>query len=253
MATVGVIYTLRCNSDGEWEGPVNKRVYGTFQSPRALFERLLREATLRGLGTDRIQTVEFVADGARGLWKLQQEFFPTAVPCLDWFHSIEKLWRVGQAVFVKDAAQRAGWVQQQRQSLRSGKVRDVMLEFTRLLEQTPTRGPGNKERRHVLEKVLAYFTRNQHRMRYDALRAMNFDIGSGVIEGAVRHLIGVRHDGPGMRWGLDRMEAILQLRVLVVNGQWEAFTQFLERQPQVHLPAEPIAARSHDAKTKVAA
>src|SRR5690606_31720437 len=45
------------------------------------------------------------------------------------------------------------------------------------------------------------------------------ELEGGVIEGAVRNLVGVRLDGPGMRWGRDRTEAILHLRCVLLNGQ----------------------------------
>jgi hypothetical protein len=54
-------------------------------------------------------------------------------------------------------------------------------------------------------------------MQYARLRHADLEIGSGVVEGAVRHLIGVRLDGPGMRWGRDRAEAVLHLRCVLVN------------------------------------
>ncbi|MBV8282323.1 MAG: hypothetical protein JO347_09715 [Candidatus Eremiobacteraeota bacterium] len=54
MAAVGVLYTLKQTKD-ELEGPINKRVYSTFESYRALFEWLLREATKRGYGTARFK------------------------------------------------------------------------------------------------------------------------------------------------------------------------------------------------------
>ncbi len=38
-------------------------------------------------------------------------------------------------------------------------------------------------------------------MRYDLLRKQWLDIGTGAVEGAVRNVVAVRLDGPGMRWG----------------------------------------------------
>jgi predicted O-methyltransferase YrrM len=53
----------------EW--PINKRVYATFESYKALFEWLLLEAKKRGYGTAKFSKVLFVADGAAVLWDLQ--------------------------------------------------------------------------------------------------------------------------------------------------------------------------------------
>jgi hypothetical protein len=98
MAAVGVLYTLRRDADGKLDGPVNKRVYATFESYRALFEWIVVEAKKRGYGTKKITQVLFIADGADTLWALQREFFPDAELCLDWYHVVEKLWAAGKAI-----------------------------------------------------------------------------------------------------------------------------------------------------------
>jgi hypothetical protein len=59
----------------------------------------------------------------------------------------------------------------------------------------------------------------------------------GLIEGACRHLVKDRMDRTGARWGLDGAEAVLRLRALVINGDFDAYWQFhLSReQERVHL------------------
>jgi len=98
VAAVGAIYTLTRDANGKLEGPINKRVYATFKSYRALFEWLRDEANKRGCGTKKFSKVLFLADGARVLWDLKKEFFPEAKECLDWFHAVEKLWEAGKAI-----------------------------------------------------------------------------------------------------------------------------------------------------------
>jgi len=46
-------------------------------------------------------------------------------------------------------------------------------------------------------------------------------IRSQAVEGAVRNLVGMRLDGPGMRWSRDRAEHVLHLRCILLNGQWD--------------------------------
>jgi hypothetical protein len=247
MAAVGVLYTLRKTENG-LEGPINKRVYATFESYRALFEWLLSEAKKRGYGTAKFTQVLFVADGAETLWDLQQEFFPDAEVCLDWYHVVEKLWKTGKALHRNSRKRLEAWVAAQKKRLRRGQVQAVIDELRTILDATPRTGPGNKYRRTILNKTIEHFTKNVARMRYYHLRRQDLDIGSGVVEGAVRHLVGVRLDGPGMRWSRDRMEAVLLLRCILINGQWDDFTRFLATKNGVALRSQPIPTRTHDAK-----
>lgn len=256
MATVGVLYTLRRMPDGKLEGPCNKQVIATFDGDRALFERLHAAAVRRGYGTDKYKSVQFISDGAKPLRLLQQEFFPAAERCLDWIHAIEYLWDVGKAICRNTRRQRAGleaWVAQRKKLLRRGRVVEVIAELQQKLDTTPVTGPGNRYRRKVLTDTIRYFTKNQAAMNYDSLRRRDLEISSGVAEGAVRHVVGLRLDGPGMRWGRDRAEAVLQLRCIVVNGQWQAFQHYLALQPDFHLAAQPLPTRPHDAKLQEAA
>ena len=71
----------------------------------------------------------------------------------------------------------------------------LMTDLRVALGDTPT-GPGNKYRSKILSKTINHFERNRLRMRYQRLRRLDLDIATGVVEGAVRHLVGIRFDGP---------------------------------------------------------
>jgi len=47
-----------------------------------------------------------------------------------------------------------------------------------------------------------------------------------VIEGACRHLIKDRMDITGARWGLQTAEAVLKLRALISNGDFDTYWDF---------------------------
>ena len=128
--------------------------------------------------------------------------------------------------------------------------RDCLRTSAATYNAIPQTGPGNKGRRKRLFGILDYLAKHDQRMPYAELRARELDIGSGAVEGAVRNLVGLRLDGPGMRWGRDRAEMVLQLRCIVLNGQWDSFSKSLVH-AVLKLAAVPIPARTHDAKPQL--
>jgi hypothetical protein len=58
--------------------------------------------------------------------------------------------------------------------------------------------PRNKGKREKLLEVLEHLGKNRHRMPYHDLRHDDLDIAAGAGEGAVRNLVRMQLDGPGM-------------------------------------------------------
>ena len=71
--------------------------------------------------------------------------------------------------------------------------------------------------------------RNQY-LDYATALAEGWPIATGVIEGACRHLVKDRMDITGARWGLDGAEAILKLRALISNGDFDQYWRYHLRQ-----------------------
>ncbi len=249
VAFLAVIYTLRQTPDG-LEGPINKRIIGTFDSHRALFDWLSLEATKRGYGSKRTL---FVADGSEHIWALQEEYFPKAEACLDWYHLAEYLWSAGRSVHAEGSPRLRAWVDEQKQNLRAGDVDAVIAELSKRLDAIPKTGPGNKGKRERIATALGYFGKHRARMPYADFIADDLDIGSGAIEGAIRNVVRMRLDGPGMRWGRQRSELLLHLRCIILSGQWVDFTDHLVLEEQVQLAAQPTPAQSYNAKPQLAA
>ncbi len=64
-------------------------------------------------------------------------------------------------------------------------------------------------------------------MDYKTLREQDLEISSGAVEGAVNYVVAKRFDSGGMRWIRDRAEALLQLRCIEVNNDWDAFISYV--------------------------
>ena len=81
--------------------------------------------------------------------------------------------------------------------------------------------------REGADACAGYLTAKKPYLDYATALAKGWPIATGVIEGACRHLVKDRMDITGARWGLDGAEAILKLRALIANGDFDhtgAFT-----------------------------
>ena len=82
------------------------------------------------------------------------------------------------------------------------------------------------EKRKTVRGAAEYFDRNRDRMKYDEYLAAGYPIGSGVVEGACRHLVKDRMERTGMRRLRPKPQAMLDLRATYLNGEWNAFWNF---------------------------
>lgn len=80
------------------------------------------------------------------------------------------------------------------------------------------------------DEAANYLSAKKPYLSYDTARAAGWPIATGVIEGACRHLVKDRMDITGARWSLAGAEAILRLRALSANGDFDAYRAFHLRQ-----------------------
>ncbi len=91
----------------------------------------------------------------------------------------------------------------------------------------------------MLTTVAAYLERNAPYLDYATYLAQGWPIATGVIEGACRHLVKDRCELSGMRWTIAGAEALLHLRCVHENGDWDAYHAFRRRQRHQRLYALP--------------
>ena len=60
-------------------------------------------------------------------------------------------------------------------------------------------------------------------MAYDQYRAAGWDIGSGMVESACKHVVAAREKGPGMRWSDAGAHTVAAVRVLLLNDEWDSY------------------------------
>lgn len=225
---VVVMYTLKTGDDGKRHGPINKKLYATFAGRKAAALWARAEATKRGFGPDTTQTVQIVVDGAKGLKHQLQPLFPKAIYTLDVCHVVEKLWALGHRFHKEGSAELKAWVEDLKTLVYAGQAQELIERLEKLLRETPKNGPGTKGRRTALASLLGYLQPRQDMMRYGEWIAKDLVIASGQAEGAVRHLVGERFDCAGMRWTQAKAEALLHLRCIELNGDWQKYVAWFE-------------------------
>jgi hypothetical protein len=233
MATLVIMYTLR--REGKLLlGPLNRWQYVSFAPKRRAFEVARREADKRGFTGDSGKTVQIVIDGDNDLACYAGQYFPEAKVTIDVMHVIEKLWTAGECLFPEGSPALQEWVELQKERLYGGQVPALLTELRQRLAAIPKTGPGNKGKRERLGQVLRYLEKREDKLNYSELLAQDLEIGSGMVEGAVKNIIAKRCDHGGMRWIKERAEAILQLRCIDANGDWDAFCNFVHDRLQSH-------------------
>lgn len=226
MVTVVVMYTLR-RRGGRLEGPLNRRHYASFGPKRHAFAIARREANKRGFTPESGRLVQVITDGDNDYAGFVAAYFPEALHTVDCYHVFERLWEAGGAFHKEGSLELKTWVDEQKAALFRDDVQEVLDEMQRRLDAIAQTGPGNKGRRQRLHDARRYLEKRADKIGYGSLRRRDLVISTGIVEGAVKHIVGRRCDHGGMRWIKERAQAVVQLRCIQINGDWEAFERFV--------------------------
>jgi hypothetical protein len=141
---------------------------------------------------------------------------------IDLVHVLEYLWAAAWCFHARDDPAAEDWVAVQALAVLAGRARQVAGSIT---AQADARGLADDWRTGA-ETCVRYLTNNKEYLRYDEALASGWPIAAGVVEGACRHLIGDRLGITGSRWGVEGAEAVLRLRAVIDNGDFEAYWAF---------------------------
>ena len=153
---------------------------------------------------------------------MRGEWLQRSVGILDIFHVLERLWLVAHCLHPEKSREAEASVSHHLRMLLEGKVGYVIGNFKRLINEQQLRGSP----RQTVQAVITYYENNRQHMRYDQYLAAGYPIGSGVAEGACRHLVKDRLEQTGMRWTVDGAQAMLHTRATYLNGKWDDFLEY---------------------------
>lgn len=165
------------------------------------------------------RTVVAIMDGENKLRELQEAMIPGAVGIVDIWHVTERLWKLAYCFHAEGSGEAEGFVGVYLRKILEGKVGLVIGG----IRQKATKLGISKAKCQEMEKHLGYFNAKRAYMKYDEYLAKGYPIGSGVVEGACRHLVKDRMEQTGMRWEVEGAQAVLSLRAIYVNEDWTPF------------------------------
>jgi hypothetical protein len=204
--------------------PTNKQVFGTLDGQKVAFEQLTRRVEQRR--ADHIVHYVALTDGNRGLKNRVKHDLPQFTLIVDIIHVTEYLWDAANILWGETHPRREVWMRDALRCL-------LEDELERLLNHLNYQLAGlSKHKQTMLTKVINYLGNNRDYLHYQDYLAQGYPIGTGVIEGACRHLVKDRFERAGMRWSKVGAQVMLDVRAVYLNGDWDDFQRF--RRHQVH-------------------
>ena len=155
---------------------------------------------------------------------------------VDFVHVLEYLWTAAGCLFPN--LNPAEWVHLQATRVLEGHATKVAGTIRR----TATNRRLDPASRKLADDAASYLTSKAPYLDYPTALANGWPIATGIIEGACSHLVKDRMDITGARWGLAGAEAILKLRALKANGDFDTYWDYHLAQERHHVHE----ARYHD-------
>jgi hypothetical protein len=218
--------------------PQNKRLWAemtqvregeTYNGKMRVFAQ--QALDLQARDPTRQKTVICLMDGEKALRAEQHAWLPRAIGVLDIWHVMERLWAVAYCFHPEQSPAAERFVEDRLRALLEGKVGYVIGHFRRLLQHPKL----SAEKRRTIRSAITYFDNNRSYMKYDEYLAAGYPIGSGMAEGACRHVVKDRMELTGMRWTLRGAQSMLHLRAIYLNGDWEDYLDFYIQSEQSRL------------------
>ncbi len=174
--------------------------------------------------TDKKKEVVFLMDGQKSLWNKKKQFFGkhAGTEILDLIHVNGYLWDIAKVLYPNEEKQQLIFMKERVLRILQGKAGRVIGG----IRQIATKLKLKKEKVEAVNSACNYLENNKSRMQYDEYLAKGYPIATGVIEGACRHYIKDRMERSGMRWVMPSAQAMLHLRSVFINEDWDDFTAF---------------------------
>lgn len=153
---------------------------------------------------------------------------------VDCVHVLEYIWGAAWCFFDEGDAAAEDWVVEKARAVLCG---DSSLVAASIRRKATCLGL-DKHKRKKADECANYLLAKRPYLNYPTALARGWPIATGVIEGACRFLVRDRLGVTGARWGLKGAEAVLKLRAVRANGDWNTYFRYHKEQERrrVHEP-----------------
>jgi hypothetical protein len=187
---------------------MDKRSYAAIEQAESFGEKFFLECVKQGV-LEAAQVV-FIADGAGWIRRLKDTYFPEALGVLDIWHVQRELKRAfgKEKQALVETLTGLAWC-----GKGSAMLHRLVQELARATEA--------EQRKRIME-VMSY-VRNNLDWIANIPKAKGY--GSGPVEKTVDITVARRFKKRGMSWYRQGANPLLQLRLLKLNGDWDAYWQ----------------------------
>ncbi len=159
-----------------------------------------------------------LGDGAAWIWNAAAEQLPGSGGVLDIYHASGHISDAGKKLFGEGTAAAKTWLDEGRSLLLSDGWAGLCDHIGATLLSAP------KLSGHAaLGELMGYFAAHTERVNYAHRLNAGRSIGSGMVEGAAKNLIGKRLKQTGARWVVGNADAMASLCSLSYSDQWDLY------------------------------
>jgi hypothetical protein len=169
------------------------------------------------LKIEDLTTITVLGDGAEWIWNAATREFGGCRQLLDIYHAAEHIDTAAKRLYGEGAAA-VEWLNGGRQLLLS----DGWAGLCDHVGQTLA-ADNSPNVRSAVDDLTSYFATHTERLNYCHRLYTGQSIGSGMVEGAAKNLIGKRLKQTGARWVPEKVNEMAQLCCLTYSEHWAPY------------------------------
>ncbi len=165
-----------------------------------------------------LTTISVLGDGAEWIWNAAARQFGNCHQILDVYHAAEHVADAAKSLHGEGTPEAAAWLEEGRRLLLSDGWTGLCDHIGATLLKAP-----DQAGRVALDGLTGYFAMHTERLNYCHRLYTGQSIGSGMVEGAAKNLIGRRLKQTGARWKVGNVNRMAELCCLTYSDHWSLY------------------------------